>query len=74
MRPVLPATLWPAGPDGGEKVVHIGILGDDGRHRLLLPHHGVEGDALGRFGEGEDRTRVLAGEEALGNNPEQDRG
>ena len=63
-----------AGPDGGEKVVHVRVFGDDGRHLLLQLQHGVEGNALGRLGEGEDGPLVFGGEETHGHGPEQDKG
>ena len=63
-----------AGPDAGHNSSHVRVFADNGHHRLLLPHHGIERDALGRFGEGKDCPCVLVGEEPLGNDPQQDRG
>ena len=54
------------------KISTLGSCADDGGHLLLVFGHGLEGDALGGLGEGEDLARVLAGEEALGDDRRRD--
>ena len=56
MRPLFSTVLEPLAPMNDMNCSTYGLLADDVGHRLLVRHHRLERDVLGRLGEREDRA------------------